>query len=594
MNANAGRRHLALSVLGRALRPRWRAAAAVAGWSAVSALPALVLGRAMAGATDAFLARRVEIGFGWLALLVLAAAVGALGGRQVYRALGGIVEPLRDELLELVVVGALRRSGRPGAAPETAAVARITQHVESVRDTFAGVASILSSFVFTAAAALIGLVTLAPVAAVFVVPPLLVALALFAAMLRPLARRLRDSIVADEAVAQAAGAAVGGLRDVVACGGADSVQLEVGIRIRAQAAAARAVAALGGARAVILAIGGWVPLASLLLASPWLVRGGMTVGTVLGMLAYVRGALQPALRTLVQGMGGSGTRLRVMVERIVETSSLDGVEPEPAAAAVAGRPLPAGGAVELRGVTFAYGRAAAPVIDRLDLVIPEGDHLVVVGPSGIGKSTLAALLAGVLSPLEGEVRLGGVALPALEPAGWLAHRALIPQEAYVFAGTLRENLVYLAGEPGRAQADERVDDAVEAVGLGPLVARLGGCDAQVEAAALSAGERQLVALARAYLSPARLVVLDEATCHLDPAAEARAELAFARRPGTLVIVAHRVSSALRARRVLALDGTLAIAGTPDAVLERSAMYRDLVGHWRWAEPSVPAPASVGN
>jgi ATP-binding cassette subfamily C protein len=95
-----------------------------------------------------------------------------------------------------------------------------------------------------------------------------------------------------------------------------------------------------------------------------------------------------------------------------------------------------------------------------------------------------------------------------------------------------------------------------------------------------------VALARAYLAPARLVVLDEATCHLDPTAEAVVEEAFARRPGTtLVVVAHRLSSARRARRILLMDGTHVVAGRHDELVERSPLYRDLVGHW--AEP-VPA------
>jgi ATP-binding cassette subfamily C protein len=112
-----------------------------------------------------------------------------------------------------------------------------------------------------------------------------------------------------------------------------------------------------------------------------------------------------------------------------------------------------------------------------------------------------------------------------------------------------------------------------------VVDRVGGLAAAVDPATLSAGERQLVALVRAYLSPAPLVILDEATCHLDPAAEARVERAFAERPGTLVVVAHRISSALRARRVLVVDGATPMLGRHDELLVRSATYRDLVGHW---------------
>jgi ATP-binding cassette subfamily C protein len=250
--------------------------------------------------------------------------------------------------------------------------------------------------------------------------------------------------------------------------------------------------------------------------------------------------------------------------------------------------MPPGHDLEARSLSFAYGPSAEPVIRDLDLAIPDGDHLAIVGPSGIGKSTLAYLLAGMLSPLGGEVTLGGVAPATLDAATLARARVLIPQEAYVFAGTLGDNLSYLDPEA----TAETLDDAVGAVGLRPLVDRLGGYLADVDPAALSAGERQLIALTRAYLSPARIALLDEATCHLDPAAEARAERAFACRPGTLVVIAHRVSSALRARRILVLDGTRAVVGTHETLLAESPLYRDLVGHWSGA--AAPAAALAGH
>jgi ATP-binding cassette subfamily C protein len=198
-----------------------------------------------------------------------------------------------------------------------------------------------------------------------------------------------------------------------------------------------------------------------------------------------------------------------------------------------------------------------------------------VGPSGIGKSTLAGLVAGLLRPLAGEIRLGGVPLTEIPAADLPRYRVLIPQEAYVFAGTLGENLGYLV--PGASPA--ALDASVGAVGLRDLVRRLGGYQAALRPAELSAGERQLIALARAHLSPARLAILDEATCHLDPVAAARAESAFAARPGTLIVIAHRISSALRADRVLVLDGGRAAIGDHAALLGCSPLYRDLVGHW---------------
>jgi ATP-binding cassette subfamily C protein len=261
--------------------------------------------------------------------------------------------------------------------------------------------------------------------------------------------------------------------------------------------------------------------------------------------------------------------------RIVEAT----FEPEETAAAQqAPSRSPNGHDVYLEGVTFGYGRSPEPVLRDFDLFVPEGDHLAIVGPSGVGKSTLAGLISGLLVPQAGELRLGGVAMAEVHPRIAARSRVLIPQEAYVFAGTLRENLAYLRPNAATAQ----LDDAVDALGMRPLADRLGGYDAQVDGSMLSAGEAQLITLVRAYLSPAPLVVLDEAACHLDAAAEARVERAFAARPGTLLVIAHRISSALRAQRILVLDGTRLTLGTHDDLLSRSALYRDLVGYWNGA------------
>ena len=230
---------------------------------------------------------------------------------------------------------------------------------------------------------------------------------------------------------------------------------------------------------------------------------------------------------------------------------------------------------------FGYGRHAEPIIRDLSIDIAPGDHLAIVGPSGIGKSSLAGLLAGMLLPTAGQVLLDGLSVTRYPPALLPDRRVLIPQEAYVFAGTLAENILYLRTASAAADrpSAEELDAAAEAVGLSRLVSRLGGHQAVVNPAALSAGERQLIALTRAYLSPAPIAILDEATCYLDPAAEGQAEAAFASRHGTLIVVAHRITSALRAQRVLVLDGNRAQAGDHASLLATSAMYQDLVGYW---------------
>jgi ATP-binding cassette subfamily C protein len=218
--------------------------------------------------------------------------------------------------------------------------------------------------------------------------------------------------------------------------------------------------------------------------------------------------------------------------------------------------------------------------------VAEGEHLAVVGPSGIGKSTLAGLVCGMLEPTGGRLLLGGVPPSELTTDRLAMTRVLIPQEAYTFSGTVMENLIYLLPD---ATASE-VEQAVKAVGADRLVERLGGLGASLRPGDLSPGERQLIALARAYLSPAPLVVLDEATCFLDPETERQAEEAFAARGGTLIVIAHRISSALRARRILVLDGNKAALGTHQALLRTSPLYRELLGHWQPREDQIQ-PAS---
>ncbi|MGH3793966.1 MAG: carboxypeptidase regulatory-like domain-containing protein [Pseudonocardiaceae bacterium] len=240
----------------------------------------------------------------------------------------------------------------------------------------------------------------------------------------------------------------------------------------------------------------------------------------------------------------------------------------------------------LRGVTFAYGPHAEPVLRNLDLTVPHGDHLAVVGPSGIGKSTLAGLLCGLLRPDSGTVTIGGAIAAELSADRLALMRTLIPQEAYVFAATVWDNLTYLCSTATIRQ----VDYAVASVGAESLIAKLGGVSAELSPPELSAGERQLIALVRAYLSPAPVVVLDEATCHLDPVGERCAEEAFADRHGTLIVIAHRISSALRARRILVLDGVSATAGDHRTLLSTSPLYRELLGHWQDAGPAAAAEA----
>ena len=580
-----GRRRAGYRLLVTSLRGRRRQLAGLAVWSLVQAMPAFLSGRLLARALDhGFLAHRSGTGFAWLGLLGVAVVAGAWGTRQTYLRLAALVEPFRDELVELVVTGALRTpassaggvagGGVAGGGVAGGGVARVTQHVEILREAYAGVLMTVQGFLVTAVSALVGLFGLLPAALMLVLPPLVVGLAVFAAALGPMASRQRASILAEEALSDSTAAMAEGLRDIVACGGEEAVYATVSPHIDAHARATQELARFTAVRTSAVAIGGWLPVVLLLVGGPWLVRNGASTGELLGALTYVVYGVHPALQTLVRELGGSGLWLFVTLDRVVEATGGATVEPAVQSAGKA-PPVPAGFEVRLRDVTFRYGASPEPVISGLDLVVPEGDHLAIVGPSGVGKSTLAGLMAGLLRPDSGEVLLGGTDVRHVDWPTLAGLRTLIPQEAYVFAGTVRENLTYLNEDAGTRE----VDEAVDLLGAGTLVRRLGGYDAAVSAASLSSGERQMLTLVRSYLSPAPVVVLDEATSHLDPAAEATVEAAFASRTGTLIVIAHRISSALRARRVLVLDGAEPAVGAHDELLSGSVVYRDLVGHW---------------
>jgi ABC-type multidrug transport system fused ATPase/permease subunit len=569
------RRKAMAALLRSSLSGRRREVTRLGIWSAVEAVPAFLSGLLVARAIDkGFLAGSVETGLAWLGVLAVSVLVGAFATRQTYLSLAAVVEPFRDELVTRSVRSTLARSTASGTSADAAGAARMTHHVEIVREAYASVLMVVQSFVVSSIGALLGLFTMLPLVLVLVVPPVAVGLGLFLAALPGMAARQRGSILADERIGDAGATVSAGLRDVVACGAEDEMAASVGEHIDAQARATRELARFTALRTVAVAVGGWLPLVLILVGTPWLLRNGASTGVILGALTYVAQGLHPALSTLVGGLGNTGLWLFVTLGRIAEVAA--GAEPSAVRKAWWRRSAgPRHHDIRFRHVTFGYGRSPEPVIRDLDLVIPEGDHLAVVGPSGVGKSTLAGLIAGLLDPLSGEVRIGDLPVAELDRATAARHRVLIPQEAYVFAGTLRENLSYLHPDATTTQ----IDDAVERLGTGPLVRRVGGYDAELDASELSAGERQAITLVRAYISPASLVVLDEAACHLDPAAEARIELAFAARPGTLLVIAHRVSSALRARRILVMDGAGVALGTHHDLMASSPLYRDLVGHW---------------
>lgn len=551
----------------RTLGAQWRGGLALLACSVAEGLPAFSSGRLVQLALDdGFAAGRPARGTAWLLLFGGVALLGAVGSRLVWRQLGTLVEPVRDALVTAVVRGVLHNPSPRRNGFDAGAVARITQHIEVIRDATAGLLVQARAMVVTTGAALLGLLTVAGSLAWLVAAPVVTALLLFAALLPGLARRQREVTLADEATAAQAGTVLAGMRDVVACGAAPQVALMLQNVVAAQAKAAMRMARMAAARTAVIALGGFLPLLLALLVAPSLVASGrLSAGAALGSLVYLATSLQPA----VHGLGATSSsvmlRLLVALRRVDETTALP---PQPT-----GDREPADETVEARGLTFGWGAHAEPIVSGLDLRLAAGDHLAVVGPSGIGKSTLAGLLTGMVHPQAGEVLLGGVPVGEVRPA--VLHRlvALVPQEAYLFTGTVRENLTLFAPDA----MDEQLDESVHAVGAGEVVARLGGLDGEVRG--YSAGEAQLLALARVHASPARVVILDEAASSLDPAAEVTAERAFAARGGVLVVIAHRLSSALRADRVLVMDGNATLLGRHEDLLAASPRYAALMRAW---------------
>ncbi|MGW6446847.1 ABC transporter ATP-binding protein [Lentzea sp. NPDC055074] len=540
------------------------------GWSMLEGIPAFFGGRLVGSAVDrGFAAGKPLAGVLWLVSFAVLAVVGALGQRQVFARLGAVVEPMRDALVTRVVKGVLNDPTHR-RTPDASAVAMITRHVEVVRDATAGVLVQARALLVTTVAALVGLATTAAALIWLVVLPIVAALVLFGLMLPSLAKRQRDAVIADERTAEASGAVLTGLRDVAACDAGGEAYRDVARQIDRQARATVTVAWANSLRATVIALGGFAPIVLLVAFAPPLVASGqLTTGAVLAAVVYLTNSVNPALHGLARTTSTVVMRLMVALKRLQEAA--------PRTDRTIGSETPANGEFVLRDVTFGWSPDAEPVLRGLSLGLRPGDHLAVVGPSGIGKSTMASLLTGLMPPDHGSVLFGGAPIDQVAPAVRHHAIALIPQETYLFTGTVRENLTLLAPWA----TDEDLVEAAKKVGAAPLLDRLGGLNAMLGhgGEGLSAGEAQLLALARVYVTSASVVILDEATSHLDPAAEARVERAFARRDGILVVIAHRLSSALRANRVLVMDGGKPLLGTHEHLLKTSALYGQLMLAW---------------
>ncbi|MBZ5560404.1 MAG: ABC transporter ATP-binding protein/permease [Acidobacteriia bacterium] len=280
------------------------------------------------------------------------------------------------------------------------------------------------------------------------------------------------------------------------------------------------------------------------------IRGEITVGTFVAFMAYQMRFLPP-LQALM-GMYANLAAVRVSLRRVSQIldEPVDVQEPPAAVALPAVR-----GDVAFEDVTLSFDRGA-PALEQLSFTVRAGEVLAIVGPSGSGKSTIADLLLRLLDPDRGVVRIDGHDLRTVRLDDLRRHVALVDQEPSILHATIAENIRY--ARPEATDAD--VKAAVHQAALDDFIARLPQGLATVvgeRGTALSAGERQRIAVARAFLTNPSILILDEPSAALDPASERQVAEGYeaVMRGRTTIVITHRAELARRADRVLELDGT---------------------------------------
>jgi len=325
------------------------------------------------------------------------------------------------------------------------------------------------------------------------------------------------------------------------------------------------VVELAGAVSTALAVG----------IGGWMVRDGrITLGTIAAFVLILQAMFGPVqqlsqLFNMLQSATAALHKLYGLLDEPLAIDSTEGAEP-----------LPNGGPVDLQGVSFAYG-SGDPVIADVSLTIAEGERIAFVGPTGAGKSTVAKLIARFYDPTDGAITVDGVDLRAASVESLRNPIVVVPQEGFLFAGTIIENVRLARPEA----TDAEVRAALADIGVLEVFDRLpDGMETEVQerGSRLSAGQKQLVSLARAALADPRILILDEATSSVDPGTESIVEQAMETlmQGRTVIVIAHRLSTSERCDRVAVVaDGRIVELDTHDNLVAAGGHYADLFAAW---------------
>ena len=403
-----------------------------------------------------------------------------------------------------------------------------------------------------------------------VVPPILTgAVGILTRPLRRIARRVQDK---NAELGEQLYEGLAGIREVVAFGQEQAQEtrfvrtLDQLIGLRMRSALISTLLGLGQrvfGMAVLLAIlgfGGYLVLI-----------GQTTLGTLIAMQQIFMQVYDPSLNLVRIGNGFN--QILASIDRIYEVlNQRPQVEERPDAQT----PESVQGTVSFENVSFAYD-PDVPVLRNVLFTAQPGEMVALVGPSGAGKTTIASLIARFYDPASGAVRLDGVDLRDLTLKGLRDNIAVVFQDTFLFASTIRENIAF--GRPNAS--DTEIIEAAHAAQAWEFIQRMpDGLDTQVgqRGVRLSEGQKQRLAIARAMLRDPRILILDEPTSALDARSEHLLELALDRlmRGRTTFVIAHRLATIQRADRILVVDqGRLVAQGTHAQLLEEGGLYREL-------------------